>query len=125
MCCSFNSTVFAASTDIGIEDLVINENYYSMGQLQDMLLAYFEKENIEIELGTPDFLEYALDQLMYGSDEKLAELDDYELILDYLAHYKIAYEDYLFSEEESEIPFYEGNFSKVRQLGKLEMILLS
>lgn len=68
-------------------------NSVTMEQLQDMVLDYFKSSGISYQVGTPEYLSYITEQLLYGTDQELKKLDYYDMITAYFAHYKNIYED--------------------------------
>lgn len=86
MITSFHIKVAAKSLDK-------NNSRYSatMEQLQNNVLDYFEKHNISYKIGSPEYLDYITDQLLYGTDQEIKKLDNYDLITAYFVHYKNVY----------------------------------
>lgn len=72
---------------------------YTLGEIQDMLLTYFEENNIDIEIGTEEYFEYITEQLIYGTDKNLKAHPHYNLIHAYMAEYSNAYADQCFYQE--------------------------
>lgn len=71
----------------------------TLGQIQTMIEDHLGKHHPNLAIGTEDFYQYALNQLLWNTDDILAQHDQYSLIHAYLAEYKIAYDDYLFYRE--------------------------
>lgn len=66
---------------------------YTLGEIQDILLQYFENQDISIELDSYEYQSYLLDQMMFNADDTLAQHPQYELIKDYAASYLNAVND--------------------------------
>ncbi|MCM3410066.1 amidase domain-containing protein [Metabacillus litoralis] len=60
---------------------------YTIGEIEQKLLNYFEEGNIDIEIGSEEFIDYLVLQLLEDKDENLAKHPDYELILFYAGEY--------------------------------------
>lgn len=86
---AFNTLNVAAKS----KDKIISNDSVTMGQLQDIVLDYFKSNGISYQVGTPEYLSYITDQLLYGTDQELKKLDCYDMITAYFVHYKNIYED--------------------------------
>lgn len=71
-------------------------------EISDMFHEYLNENNIDLEFGTEEYLNYVYDQMLHTSDENLAKHSYYNEILAYFAEYIGAYEDYIFSGENGE-----------------------
>ena len=68
-----------------------------------MLETHLNKYHPNLLIGTDDFYLYALNQLLWDTDEILAQHEHYSLIHAYLAEYKVSYDDYLLCIETQEV----------------------
>ena len=86
LCCllfSTCSTAFAADPSGDV----------TLGELQETLLAYLNDNGVDVTIGSEEFLTFITDQLIEGTDKKLASLAEYPLIHAYMAAYKVAAEN--------------------------------
>lgn len=94
LCMAVGVTTFLTSSVPASYATTVPEDrsLYNMGQIQEMLLAYFEENDMEYRLGSDEFLAYAKNQLIdYElSDRLLARQENYDLICSYLAHYIVS-----------------------------------
>jgi hypothetical protein len=58
-----------------------------MAQAHAKLFSFFKEQDILIDAGTPEFFDFALEQLMSDANRALVECKDYEFIRIYLAYY--------------------------------------
>ena len=86
---SFN-VVDAVANDLNKN---ITDTSLTMEKLQNMVLEYFESNNIPYQVGTLEYLDYITDQLLFGTDQEIKKLDNYDMITAYFAHYKNIFED--------------------------------
>ena len=61
----------------------------SLGEVQEMIENYFLKEDMNLRIGTDAFYDYALEQAIYGTDQKLASEEYYDAITAYFVHWTI------------------------------------
>lgn len=86
LCCllfSTYSTAFAADDSSNV----------TLGELQETLLAYLNDNGVDVTIGSEEFFAFISDQLIEGTDKKLAGLAEYPLIHAYMAAYKVAAEN--------------------------------
>lgn len=75
-------------TEVSANELTdVKDNEISMNDIQNILFDYFEKNNLNYELNTPEYLEYLMSVLIEGKDEDLASHPNYDLILLYASEY--------------------------------------
>ena len=86
---SFN-VVDAVANDLNKN---ITDTSLTMEKLQNMVLEYFESNNIPYQVGTLEYLDYITNQLLFGTDQEIKKLDNYDMITAYFAHYKNIFED--------------------------------
>ncbi|WP_141249064.1 amidase domain-containing protein [Paucisalibacillus globulus] len=60
---------------------------YTFGEIEQLLVNYLDKNGNNLEIGTPDFTEFVINQMHYDSDQKLAKLPEYHLFVAYFAEY--------------------------------------
>lgn len=108
MCLSLSVPAWAAGFN--------TTNDVTMGELQNELLAYLSKNKVDLDIGTKEFYDFILNQLIYSTDETLASLPNYPYIHAYMAKYKNMYDESVHTRSlnsittESEVlaPFYEN-----------------
>ena len=71
----------------------------SLGQIQDVFIDYIDEKEISIQIGTDEYYEYIIDQLLDHNDKELMNHPKYKLIHAYMVEYKVAYDDYLLIKE--------------------------
>ena len=77
-----------------------NADDYTLGEIQGWVVEYFAKEEIPMQLGTDAYYEYVVDQLISGTDEKLKQHPQYDLIHAYMTEYKLECDKaYMMAEE--------------------------
>ena len=85
---------FAFSIENSVEPQASMDEY-SMKDIEIILLEYLETTNSELDVGTPEFYDFVVNQLLGDRDVNLENHKDYTLIHSYLASYKVAYDDFL------------------------------
>ena len=80
---------------LGVETNDRSNMDYKMQEVCDILNDYLEEQNISLAVGTQEYYEYLLDQLMYHEDKNLEKHPQYELILDYASLYLCAYQEHM------------------------------
>lgn len=100
---------------------------YTLGEIQNMVILYFNDESIDLQIGTPEYYDYIVEQLLYGTDQNLKNHPQYDLIHAYMAEYKLASENEEFLQIEistkglpNEDCFYENNGFIERTLGEIK-----
>lgn len=66
-----------------------NVDDYTLGEIQGWVVEYFAKEEIPMQLGTDEYYDYVVNQLISGTDEKLKQHPQYDLIHAYMTEYKL------------------------------------
>lgn len=84
-----STTAFADTDD---KEQKVNMNPYSVkimtvSDAEAMISAYFKSNNINIEIGSEEYIEYLTDLLMFETDEELKKLDQYEDFKIYASEY--------------------------------------
>lgn len=87
------TTAFAAPLQVGKSDASFDA--YSMGEIESILVDFLGNHYPNMVVGTPEFYDFAIEQLLGETDEDLSALEAYPLIHIYLSEYKLKYEDYL------------------------------
>ena len=64
-----------------------SDNAYTMDEIRLILERYLQESGQEIVFGSDEYNEYLIKQLIEGTDEKLKENENYDLILDYASIY--------------------------------------
>lgn len=74
----------------------ISDNYetITLREIQQELIEYLKTEDLELELGTEEFFEFANSQIIENIDKKLAAMKNYSLIHSYLTEYVLEYANY-------------------------------
>lgn len=83
-------TLEEISSDEQLEDgleLADGEEEYTLGELEQMLLAYFDEQGLELEVGSAEFVEYLMLQQLESTDEELLKHPQYELLDYYMGEY--------------------------------------
>lgn len=88
-------------------------------EISDIFHEYLSKNNINLKFGTPEYLEYLYEQMLYKSDEDLMNHPDYNIILSYFAEYIASYQKYELSDKTSDftiddIENKDKNLSEIR-----------
>lgn len=80
----------AVNNDIPSEKIIDGRSVYSysMGEIQDLLLDFFEGNNISLEPGTRAYYSYICEQLLGNTDEELRSSPYWKLFHAYMAVYK-------------------------------------
>ena len=78
-----------------------NIDDYTLGELQDILLANLESQSINFKIGTPEYYNFITEQLIYGTNEELKQHPQYDLLHAYMVKYKLATEEYYFTHANS------------------------
>ena len=66
----------------------------TFGDAQDMLKSYMKKNKIPYEIGTEEFMQFAIEQTAYDTEPVFASHPDCEYMLAYLNWYRKLYFDY-------------------------------
>ena len=93
MCCMLITSFNLLNVTAESKDRVIGNDSVTMEQLQNIVLDYFKSNHIPYQVGTPEYLSYITEQLLYGTDQGLKKLDCYDMVTAYFTHYKNVYED--------------------------------
>ena len=83
----------ATMTVLGVQNEEKDNLDYTLAEVRDILNSYFQDNDMEYVVGSEEYYEYLLDQLMFHEDEKLSSHPQYELILDYASAYLCEYQD--------------------------------
>lgn len=80
----------AVNNDIPSEKIIDGRSVYSysMDEIQDLLLDFFEENNISLEPGTRAYYSYICEQLLGNTDEELRSSPYWKLFHAYMAVYK-------------------------------------
>jgi hypothetical protein len=84
--------LFALEISNDFPELKISEedSKLTIGEIEKIFELYVDENNLGIKKGTPEYLEYIYNQMLYGEDEKLANHPKKDLIKDYFTEYIIA-----------------------------------
>lgn len=74
-----------------MNDKNIHENTNTVEHISKVLGDYLKSENKSLEEGTPEYVEYLVDMLMFKEDEEIKKLEEYQDILTYAANYIVYY----------------------------------
>lgn len=105
----------------------------SLGEVQEMIENYFLKEDMNLRIGTDAFYDYALEQAIYGTDQKLASEEYYDAITAYFVHYINEQNDEVYENavnanvtilqsketDVDEVPFYNEETFRATTLGDI------
>nr|WP_090892407.1 amidase domain-containing protein [Evansella caseinilytica] len=80
------------------------EEEKTIGELEEILFEYFQKNDIEYKLNSIEFLDFASEQLLFEEDKELAKHPHYEELRFYLT-------EYLYEIEEAQAKEIEGEGS--------------
>ncbi|MFR2529637.1 MAG: amidase domain-containing protein [Clostridium paraputrificum] len=61
-----------------------------ISEIEDIFQKYLDENNINIKIGTPEYLDYIYNQMLDKQDENLLNHPDYDLITAYFAEYIVA-----------------------------------
>ena len=80
----------AVNNDIPSEKIIDGRSVYSysMDEIQNLLLDFFEENNIPLEPGTRAYYSYICEQLLGNTDEELRSSPYWKLFHAYMAVYK-------------------------------------
>lgn len=73
----------------------------TIGEIEGIFQEYLNENNIILEFGSPEYLEYLYAQMLDKEDEKLLNHPDYYLILAYFAEYISSFQNYESSNSKS------------------------
>ena len=74
-----------------MNDKNIYENTNTVEYISKVLGDYLKSENKSLEEGTPEYVEYLVDMLMFKEDEEIKKIEEYQDILTYAANYIVYY----------------------------------
>ncbi|MFE7062094.1 hypothetical protein ACFVAD_08070 [Sutcliffiella sp. NPDC057660] len=60
---------------------------FTLNEIQQILQDYFSENDLELEVGSQDYVEYLLLQLLDKHDEKLSKHPQYDMIHYYMGEY--------------------------------------
>lgn len=84
-------------------------NDYTFKEIEQMITEYLKENEYSLEVGTPEFTEFVIEQMNYDTDKKMAELEEYHLFCAYFAEY--LYRLSLFENEVEEELIEDGNIN--------------
>lgn len=96
------SMLFAVMVSAGVYADEKNESHDTIGYMEQELEKYFAERNIQIEVGSDEYIEYLFDLLTFEDDRILAENKHYEQIKIYASEYLSKLND-LEATEENEV----------------------
>lgn len=87
---SFSVPAVAVNNDVSAEKIIDGRSVYSysMGEIQNLLLDFFEENNISLEPGTETYYAYICEQLLGDTDEDLHSSPYWRLFHSCMAVYK-------------------------------------
>ena len=74
---------------------VTQEKDVSLGEIQSTIEAYFMENGIDMEIESKEFYDYVVEELLDDGDLGIKNLENYDLITEYMAEFKNTYGDYL------------------------------
>lgn len=92
----------------------------TIGDIEKIFQEYLQENNIDIKVGTTEYLDYMYDQLLENKDKKLLEHPKYKLIASYFTEYIIGAQDNYFNNEINN----EGNQKVKRSLKQANYVYL-
>ena len=88
-----NSFVFADAENLMEGDSIDTIEVNRVSDAEELLEKYFEEIGYNIEIGTPEYVEYLTDLLIFEEDEDLKKLSQYENIKIYASEYLTSLND--------------------------------
>lgn len=88
-----NSFAFADADNLMEGDSIDTIEVNRVSDAEELLEKYFEEIGYNIEIGTPDYVEYLTDLLIFEEDEDLKKLSQYENIKIYASEYLTSLND--------------------------------
>lgn len=94
--------LYALEIQNDLPELKISEedSKLTIGEIEKIFQLYIDENNLGIKKGTPEYLEYIYNQMLYGEDKNLENHPKKDLIKDYFAEYIVACQSVEQSEEE-------------------------
>lgn len=86
----------------------------SLGEIQSVIEDYLAENGIDMDVESRAFYDFSVEQILGEGDVKLKKIENYDLVIEYMAEFKNTYGDYLIlqdllaEEEQNEelIPFF-------------------
>lgn len=98
---NYSSALEPSEINSNVVDSKTDENL-TIGEIEKIFQEYLKENNINIEIGTPEYLDYIYAQMLENKDENLSKHPRYNLITSYFTEYIISAQDSYFNNIENQ-----------------------